>query len=83
MTIWCISKYASPPKYSRMPARLFLLTKEFISIGHNAILFTSDSNHLSDFSDTNKIYNHETIETVPVHWIKTKKYIKTASVARI
>jgi len=83
MNIWCISKYASPSSYSRMPARLFSLTKEFINLGHNAILFTSDSNHLAEFPNTNKIYNYEIIDTVPTYWIKTKKYVKTASLSRI
>ncbi|MEA2017506.1 MAG: glycosyltransferase family 4 protein, partial [Campylobacterota bacterium] len=83
MNIWCISKYASPPNYSKMPARLFVLAKEFIKLGHNATLITSDSNHFSKFPDTNETYNFEMIEDVPLWWIKTKKYMKTASVARI
>lgn len=45
MNILCISKYASPPNYSKMPARLFVLAKEFIKLGHNATLITSNSNH--------------------------------------
>ena len=38
MNILCISKYASPPNYSKMPARLFVLAKEFIKLGHNVQL---------------------------------------------
>lgn len=83
MNIWCISKYASPPNYSKVPARLFALTKEFNRLGHKSILITSDSNHLADFPNSNEIYNWEDIETVSVCWIKTKKYIKTASISRI
>ncbi len=83
MNIWCISKYASPPSYSKVPARLFTLTKEFNNLGHNAILLTSDSNHLANFPDTKEVYNWENMDRVFVCWIKTKKYIKTASIARI
>lgn len=83
MNIWCISKYASPPNYSKMPARLFTLAKEFINLGHNAILITSDSNHLADFPKTKDIYNNEKIDGVPVVWIKTKQYAKTASISRV
>lgn len=83
MNILCISKYASPPKYSRMPARLFQLTQEFNKLEHKATLITSDSNHLAKFPYTDRIYNFEEIENVPVYWIKTKKYIKTASIARV
>jgi len=83
MNIWCISKYASPPNYSKMPARLFELTKGFIKQGYNAILLTSDANHFSIYPQTKEIYNFETVEDVPLCWIKTKKYTKTASIARI
>jgi glycosyltransferase involved in cell wall biosynthesis len=83
MNILCISKYASPPNYSKMPARLFILAKEFIKLGHNTTLITSDSNHLSTYPNTDNIHNFETVEGVSLCWIKTKKYIKTASLARV
>ncbi|RLA82534.1 MAG: glycosyltransferase WbuB, partial [Epsilonproteobacteria bacterium] len=83
MNIWCISKYASPPNYSKMPARLFTLANEFIDLGHNTTLITSDSNHLSSFPDTKKIYNSEIVDSVSTIWIKTKKYTRTASISRI
>lgn len=83
MNILCISKYASPPNFSKMPARLFLLAKEFINLGHKATLITSDSNHLAKFPETNEIHNFEVVEAVPICWLKTKKYIKTASIDRV
>lgn len=83
MNIWCISKYASPPSYSKVPARLFELTKEFIKQGHRATLLTSDSNHFSKYPQTKYTYNFETIDSIPLCWIKTKKYTKTASISRV
>ena len=83
MNIWCISKYASPEKYSKISARFFYLTDEFNKLGHNTILITSDSNHLATFPKTDKTYNFEKIDNVPVYWIKTKKYTKTASIGRV
>ncbi len=83
MNIWCISKYASPAKYSKMPARLFYLCQEWLKLGHNVSLFTSDANHLAQFPETQSVYNQETIDGVPVCWIKTKKFTKTASIARV
>ncbi|RXI25314.1 glycosyltransferase family 4 protein [Aliarcobacter trophiarum] len=83
MNILCISKYASPPNYSKWPARLYLLCKEFSNLGYKATLLTSDSNHFGKFPDTNKIYNFETIDNINVCWLKTKKYIKTASLSRV
>jgi glycosyltransferase involved in cell wall biosynthesis len=82
MNIWLISKYASLPKYGT-GARLFYLAKEFENLDHNSLLITSDSNHLAKFPSTNDRYNFETIEGTSVIWIKTKKYLKTASLGRI
>jgi len=83
MNILCISKYASPPNYSKMPARLFLLAKEFIKLGHKTTLITSDSNHFSNYPDSKKIYNFEKVENVLLCWLKTKKYKRTASLSRV
>jgi len=83
MKILIISKYASPPKYSGVPSRLFYLSKEFINLGHKATLLTSDSNHLASYPLTKKTFNLEKIEGVPVYWIKTKKYQKTVSIKRV
>ncbi|MBL0686849.1 MAG: glycosyltransferase family 4 protein [Sulfurospirillum sp.] len=66
-----------------MPARLFELTKEFIKLGHSATFITSDSNHLASYPYTKEVYNFENIDTVPVCWIKTKKYAKTVSISRV
>jgi glycosyltransferase involved in cell wall biosynthesis len=46
-------------------------------------LITSDSNHLADFPDSNKIYNWEIANGVSTIWIKTKKYTRSASISRI
>lgn len=83
MNIWFISKYASPPKYAKAPSRLFYLAKEMQHLNNKVLLITSDSNHLSNFPDTDKIYNDEQVEGVNIKWIKTKKYFKTASKGRV
>jgi glycosyltransferase involved in cell wall biosynthesis len=81
MNIWCISKYASIPKYGAA-ARLFYLAKEFAKT-NKVLLLTSDSNHLCDFPDTKKRFNFDKQDEVNICWVKTKKYTKTASIARI
>lgn len=83
MNIWCISKYTSPAKYSKMPARLFYFCQEWVELGHTVRLITSDSNHLANYPETADVYNHELIDGVPVTWIKTNKYQRSNSVARI
>ena len=82
MNIWCISKYASVPKYGTAP-RLFYLAKEFIKLGHATVLITSDANHFARYPETDQIYNYEEAEGVPIYWLKTKKYRKTASLSRV
>ncbi len=82
MNIWCISKYASVPKYGAAP-RLFHLAKEFIKQGHATTLITSDADHFAKYPETDKIYNFEEVDGVPFYWVRTKKYRKTASIARV
>jgi glycosyltransferase involved in cell wall biosynthesis len=83
MNIWFISKYASPPLYAKSPSRLFYLAKEAKKLGNDCRLITSDANHFTSIPNTNKLYNFECQEEVDIIWIKTKKYIKTASIDRI
>lgn len=83
MNIWLISKYASPPKYSKMPSRLFHLAKEMESHGNEILLITSDSNHFSKYPKTGHTYNDEYVERVHIRWLNTFKYYKTNSIRRI
>lgn len=83
MTIWFISKYASPPNYAKAPSRLFYLAKEAKKIGNHVLLITSDSNHFTNIPQTGKVYNHECQDSVDLIWIKTKKYKQTASIGRV
>jgi glycosyltransferase involved in cell wall biosynthesis len=83
MNICIVAKYAPPPKYSKISARLFYLAKEFIKLGHKTTLVTSDSNHLATFPSSQNTYNYEVIDDVPLWWIRTKKYTKTASINRV
>ncbi len=39
ITVWCISKYASPPQYG-VGARLFYIVKEFSNMGLNVLLIS-------------------------------------------
>lgn len=82
MNIWCISKYASIPKFGAA-ARLFYLAKEFANKNNEVLLITSDSNHLCEFPDSDRRFNLDKQDGVDICWIKTKKYLKTASIARI
>lgn len=82
MNIWYISKYASPIKYG-FASRHFYLSKEFEKQGHSTTIISSDSNHLVNFPDFEKIYNQENIDGVDTWFIKTKKYNGANSFSRI
>lgn len=79
--VWCISKYASPPKYG-VGARLFYIANEFCNIGLDVLLISSDANHLANYPSTDKTYNLEKHNDLLHVWIKTYKYTKSASIKR-
>lgn len=80
-TVWCISKYASPPKYG-IGARLFYIAREFSKMGFDTLLISSDSTHWAKYPFSEKIYNFEYYENFSHMWIKTFKYSRTASLKR-
>lgn len=80
--IWYISKYASPLKYG-FGTRHFYLAKEFNRLGGNTVVISSDSNHLVQIPNFNKLYFHEVIDEVQTRWIRTLKYSGANSFRRI
>lgn len=83
MNIWFISKYGSIPQYAKAPPRLYFIARESVKLGNTAQFIISDANHLSNFPDTEEIYNDVFQDGVNIRWIKTRKYNKTASSGRI
>lgn len=81
-TIWCISKYASPPRYG-VGAKLYYMAKEFCELGADVLLIASDSNHLAKYPETDTTYNREMHGKLKYLWIKTMKYQRSASLKRI
>lgn len=82
LTIWCISKYASPPEYG-VGARLFYIAREFCGLGLDVVLISSDSNHLARYPATGNTFNVEKFGRLTHVWIKTYKYSRSASLKRI
>ncbi|MDD4157389.1 MAG: glycosyltransferase family 4 protein [Candidatus Cloacimonetes bacterium] len=80
--IWCISKYASPPKYG-VGARLFYVAREFSKLDLDVLLVSSNSNHLACYPASEKTFNFEEYDNLKHLWIKTLKYTKSASMKRI
>ncbi len=81
LMVWCISKYASPPKYG-VGARLFYIASEFNNLGLEVLLISSNANHLSNYPNSEKVYNFEKYNKLNHLWIKTYKYTRSASLKR-
>lgn len=79
--IWCISKYASPPRYG-VGARLYYIAREFVKLGAEVVIISSDSNHLAKYPESKKTINIEEYDGLTHAWIKTLKYKKNASIKR-
>jgi len=80
--IWIITKYASSREYG-FESRLFALARKFVSMGRSMTIISSDSNHLAKYPTFRKLYNREKVDGADVHWIRTLKYQRTASLRRI
>lgn len=77
-----ISKYAPVPGYGSNP-RWFELAKRFAKSGVQCEIITSDSNHGSSYRVTEGKISMIQIENVTYSILKTLKYEKTASLARV
>lgn len=80
-TIWCISKYAVPPKYG-VGQRLFTLAREWERMGYRALVISSDSNHLAQLPEFQSTYTRQTVDGVEAWWIRTLKYTRSGSLRR-
>lgn len=74
LTVWYISKYATPPSNARFGVRGFFLLEELAKMGHSCVLVTSDSNHLADVEPMSERYSDEICQGVRVRWVRTMKY---------
>ena len=81
-TLWLISKYACPLKYG-FETRLFALAQWFNKKGRTTVIITSESNHLGKFPHFESTYTKEVIDGVETWWIRTLKYVRTASARRV
>ena len=81
-TIWLVSKYISPQEYG-FETRLFAMAREFVKMGRQPVVITSDSNHLARFPNFDETYTHQEIGGVDTWLIRTSKYVKTVSLRRI
>ena len=82
MHISVISKYAVVPGFGSNP-RWFWLARGMIGTDHSVQIVTSDSNHGSSFGGTSADLETISFDGVEYIILKTRQYIRTASVARV
>lgn len=82
MKIVCVSKYAAIPKYGSN-ARHFSICKEWVKLGHDVTLVSSNSHMTPNIGEINGDYYEEVVDGVRIIWIKMPKYKKATSFIRI
>lgn len=82
LCVWYVSKYVSLPGLG-VGTRSFRLMSEFLKLGHNPIIITSDSNHLISPPILYSNYERHQLLGVPIFWVRTLKYSSAKSLLRI
>jgi len=80
--LWYISKYTAVPSARKGSTRPFLLLREMAQRGNRCVLFTSDSNHLTNPPKVDGPYLRQSIDGVEVCWVRTMKFAGAGSVKR-
>lgn len=82
-TVWYISKYVALPMARAVGTRGFMLMREMARKGHNAVIITSDSNHLVEAPFFEGSQMTMDVDGVQVTWLRTLKYNSAKSMGRI
>lgn len=83
LTIWYISKYVTPPYAAKVGSRGFFLLRDFVRVGHRAVLITSNSNHLATPPELTEPRLREMVDGVEVHWLRNWQYRGARSIGRM
>jgi glycosyltransferase involved in cell wall biosynthesis len=78
-----ISKYVALPGAGRGGTRSYMLMREMARAGHECVIVTSDSNHLTNVPHLNGPTLVETVDGVTVCWLRTRKFQRAQSLGRI
>jgi len=82
-TVWYVSKYFEVSTESSPGGRPFLIWKELAKSGYNAVVITSDSNHLVYAPKFEGNMLRQWVEGVQIFWLNTLKINKAKSLKRI
>lgn len=82
-SIWCITKYIGLPSAGKGGTRTFMLMREMARRGHDCLIITSDSNHLTNppIVPGRDLVNRE--GGVDICWLRTHKYTGAQSIGRM
>ena len=80
--VWCISKYALPPKYGAQ-GRLFHISDELNKLGIDSSVITSSTNHLADLPKQDEAYKLEFVGNSKTVFVKGLKFRNSLSKNRV
>jgi glycosyltransferase involved in cell wall biosynthesis len=80
--IWYVSKYATLPT-DPVGARSFMLMREFVRMGHRALIFAANNSHLAAERPVSGSHRLERVDGVEFCWIRTRSYRGAKSLGRI
>ncbi len=83
LCIWYVSKYVTLPNTGRVGTRPFMIMRELARMGHQPIIFTSDSSHFAKAPDFDGTHVVTAADGVDVCWIRTLKYGAAKSFRRV
>lgn len=81
--IWYISKYLAPPTRASAGGRGYLIMREFVRMGYDCVVITSDSNQLSEVPQLDEAYLLQQTDGMQLCWVRTLKYTVAKSLRRV
>ncbi len=80
--IWCISKYALPPKYGAQ-ARLFHISEELNRLGLESMVICSATNHLAELPLQENMFRQEKVGDTQALFLKGLNFSNSLSKFRV
>lgn len=82
-TVWYVSKYVSPPQGEAVGGRGYELMRELAELGHDCVIVTSDSNHLTVTPQLDSSVLRQDRDGLQMYWLRTFKASTAKSWQRI
>lgn len=81
--VWYVSKYVSLPSAGKGGIRAFMLMREIVRAGDEAVIITSDANHITNVPHVRGERLIQKVDGITVCWLRTQKYVGAKSLGRM